>query len=304
MIIPRAIHYFLCFILFFGVLGGLVADRAALATQESSGSFLLSLNQEEPPPEEKLELVCKYPSFEGKAGDSFDFEVGLRWLGSEARTFDLAVTEVPPKWRTIIVAGYPEKLIPGIGLEPQMKYPEMITIKFAPLAGELPEPGAYVATLEASSGDMKETIELKAVVTALYRYYFITASGRPNTEVTAGKENHLSIMLGNTGTTVIDKIDLLSQKPSGWNITFNPDEVESLEPGLAQEVDVVIKPPSGTIAGDYMITMSAISKDLPKRELELRVTMLTPTIWGWVAILIVLAVIVGLGVMFRRLGRR
>jgi len=287
------------------VLGGVVGDRVVLAAQESSnGSFLLPLNQEQPPPEEKLELICKYPTFEGKSGDSFTFEVELKWLGSEARTFDLALIDVPPRWSAMIMAGYPEKKISVIGLEPEMEYPEGVKVEFAPLFGELPEPGDYTVTLELSSGDIKEAIELKAVVTTVYRFAFYTATGRLNTEVTAGEENHLSIIAANTGQAVIGKIDLLSSKPSGWTITFSPDEVESLEPGLAQEVDVIIKPPAKTITGDYMVTMQAITKDLSPREIELRVTVLTPTVWGWVAILIVLVVIAGLGVIFWRLGRR
>ena len=286
MSMPKAVHYLLCFVLLFGVLGGLVGDRVVLAA------------------EEKLELVCKYPTFEGNSGDSFDFEVDLKWLGSEARTFDLAVIDVPPKWDASIVAGAYEKEIPAIGLGPEMNYPEKITVKFAPFPGELPEPGKYVITLEASSGAIKEAIELKAIVTTLYRFYFATATERLSAEVTAGEENHLSVMVGNTGQAVIDEISFVSSKPAGWSIKFNPDEVKSLEPGLAREVDVVIKPPRKTIAGDYAITMSAISSGMPVRRIELRVTVLTPTVWGWVAILIVLAVIAGLGVMFRRLGRR
>jgi len=303
--IPRTVHYLLCFVLLFGILGSLVGDRVALAAEESSsGSFLSSLNQEQPPPEEKLELVCKYPTFEGNSGDSFTFDVNLRWLGSEARTFDLALIDVPPKWDAAIVAGAYEREIPAIGLEPEMKYPEKITVKFAPLPGELPEPGDYVITLEASSGDIKEAFELKAVVTTLYRFAFYPATERLNAEVTAGEENHLSLIVFNTGQGVIDEISFVSTKPAGWSIKFNPDEVESLQPGLAREVDVVIKPPRKTIAGDYSVIMSTISTGMSIRRIELRVTVLTPTIWGWIAILIVLAVIAGLGVMFRRLGRR
>jgi len=299
------VHYLLCFVLFFGVLGCLVGNRVVLATQESgNGSFLLSPNQEEPPPEDKLELVCKYPSFEGNSGDSFDFDVNLKWLGSEARTFDLAIIDVPPKWTASIVAGAYEREIPAIGLEPEMNYPEKITVKFAPFLGELPEPGKYTITLVASSGDIKESIELKTVVTTLYRFAFYTATERLSAEITAGEENHLSLIVFNTGQAVIDEIAFVSSKPAGWSIKFNPHEVKSLEPGLAREVDVVIKPPRKTIAGDYAVTMSTISSGMAVRRIELRLTVLTPTVWGWVAILIVLAVIAGLGVMFRRLGRR
>ena len=300
----RVIRYLLCFVLFFGAFGCLMGNQVVLATQESSGgSFLSSINQEQPPPEEKLELSCLYPVLRDISGASFEFEVALKWQGSKRRTFELGAT-APPKWTAKVIRGMEEQEAPAIELEPGLTYPDTVRVRLAPLAGELPEPGEYVVTLEASSGDIKEATELKAVVTALYRFAFYTATGLLNTEVTAGEDNHLSLLVFNSGQAVIEKIDLLSTKPQGWSITLNPDKAESLEPGLAQEVDAVIKPPRKTIAGDYMVTLTAISKDLPKREIELRVTVLTPTVWGWVAILIVLAVIAGLGVMFRRLGRR
>ncbi len=304
MSLSKAVHYLLCFVLLFGVLGGLMGDRVVLAVQESSdGSFPSSINQEQPP-EEKLELVCKYPTFEGNSGDSFDFEVNLKWLGSEAKTFDLVVLDVPPKWTAKIVAGAFPREIPAIGLEPEMSYPERVTVKFGPFPGEWPEPGEYVITLEASSGSIKETVKLTAVITTLYRFYFATATERLSAEVTAGEENHLAVIVGNTGQGVIDEITFISSKPSGWSIKFHPDRVEFLQPGLAREIDVVIKPPRKTIAGDYSVTMSALSLGTPVRNLDIRITALTPTVWGWIAILIVLAVIAGLGVMFRRLGRR
>ena len=300
----RVVRYFLCFALLFGVLVGLTGNRTALATQESSnGPFLLSLNQEEAAPQEKLDLFSKFPVLPGNSGDGFTFEVELTWHGSEFKTFDL-VTTPPSGWRAATVAGQPQKEVPAIGLQSEMTRPDRVAILFAPLFGEQPEPGDYVVTLEASSDDIKETIELTARVTDLYMFYFITDTEKLNFEVTAGKENHLSLKVGNTGTAVIDKIDLTSSKPEGWKVTFNPDRVEALEPGLAQEVNVVIKLPAKTIAGDYMLTMQTISADMASRTLDLRVTVLTPTIWGWVGISIVLAVIAGVAVIFRRLGRR
>ncbi len=303
-----ALCYLICFILLFGVLGGVAGNRAVLATQETSnGSFLSSLNADESP-EDKLELICKYPVLEGNSGDSFEFSVELRWRSSESREFDL-VAAGPPGWSTSILGGYEKKRIGGrmglVPMRPGETFPvNTVTVEFAPLEGTRPEPGEYAVTLEVSSGDIKEAITIKAVVTAIYRFTFYTADWRLNTEVTAGEDTHLTVMLQNTGTAAVKKISFTSSKPSDWNITFNPKEVDSLEPGMAQELDVVINPLRKTIAGDYQVTLRANSKDLPTEEIELRVTALTPTIWGWVAILIVLAVIAGLGVIFRRLGRR
>ena len=286
----RVVCYLLSFILLLTMLIGFTGGQAALAQAATEG---------------KLILGAPYPVQNGIAGDSFSFEVSLRWTGTDFHTFDLKASG-PPKWTISLESStYGGKQISAIGLEPNKTYPDTILVNFAPLTGELPDPGEYVVTLEASSGSIKETIELKAIVTALYRFAFYTSSGRLNTKVTAGQENRFTVEVANTGTEAIEKITLNSSKPAGWSITFSPtDTITNLEPGIAQMIDVVIKPPRETIAGDYVVTMTANSSGLANREFELRVTVLTPTVLGWVGIIIVLVVIAGLAVLFRRLGRR
>jgi len=293
----RVVHCLMCFALLFAVVAGLVGTQVTVKAQE------------EPLIEEKLEAICTYPALPGKSGDTFEFDVELRWHSTEFRQFDVNAAG-PPDWTVKILGGYENKELAGrIGLEPMAPgetYPtESLTVRFAPLEGTSPEPGDYVVTLEISSGNIRETIEFKAVVTALYRFAFYTATGLLNTEVTAGEDNHFSLIVVNTGTATLERIDLSTYtKPRDWSITFNPERVELLEPGIAREIDVVITPPSKTIAGDWAATLSAWSSDLPASRVELRITVLTPTIWGWVGILIVLAIIAGLAVMFWRLGRR
>jgi len=302
----RAIGYLLCFVLIFAVLGGLAGERAALATPEgASVSIVLPPAQEEETSyEDKLELGSRFPVQSDVAGESFEFEVFFKWYGSEVRTFELNASG-PPKWTIALTGGPSGKELQAIGLEPDARFPETIKVKLAPLAYEYPEPGEYVVTLTAVSGDIEETIELKAIVTALYRYAFYTGSGRLSTKVTAGQENRFSVMVANTGTEVIDTINLVSSKPSKWSIEFEPtDEINGLEPGMAQELYAVIKPPREAIAGDYMVTMQAKSPNLAMRKMEIRVTVLTPTVLGWIGIIIVLVVLAGLAYLFRRLGRR
>lgn len=263
--------------------------------------FLLPPSQQEPP-KEKLGLETKFPVLSGKSGEGFEFEVELKYEGSKRRRFDLSTT-VPPNWVAIVMSTYPEKKIEVIELDPIATYPEKVKVVFAPLAWKPPQPGEYVVTLKAAAGDIKAAIDLKGKVTARYEFKMETETGRLNTNVEAGKDNHFSIRLKNPGTAAIEKISLSSSKPEGWSITFKPEKVDSLEPGIDQEVDVVINPPRRTIAGDYMVTLSGESQEV-SGSLELRVTVLTPTIWGWVGILIVLVVIAGLAVLFRQLGRR
>jgi uncharacterized repeat protein (TIGR01451 family) len=129
-------------------------------------------------------------------------------------------------------------------------------------------------------------------------------NGRLSTNATAGKENHYSVSLVNTGSAAIDNVAFTSTKPDGWIVNFKPDKVESLGAGQTQQVDVVITPPEGkTIAGDYMINLTA-DNGTQSSELDVRVTADTPSIWGYVGIIIVVVVIAGLIVLFMKLGRR
>lgn len=300
---PRAVYFLLCFVLLFGVLGGLLGDRVVLAAQESSnGSFLLPPHQEESPP--TLMLSCKYPTLRGLSGSSFGFEIELKYHAEEGATFDLTATPPSPKWTTSITAGMyaAEREIGSIELGGWVT-PEKVKVNLAPLPGNMPEPGDYVVTLEASSDTTKSSIDLTAVVTAKYEFYLYTATGRLNTQVTTGEDNHLSILLVNSGSAAIEDVTFLSSKPEGWSITFTPDTIDSLGSRLTREVDVIINPPEKTIAGDYAVSLKAESEQISD-SLELRVTVLTSTIWGWVGILIAVAVIGGLAVLFRRLGRR
>ena len=69
----RVINYAVCFAFLFALLFGLAGGHIALAAQEGgSGSFSLSPNQEEPPPD-VLELKCKYPVLRGVSGHNFEF---------------------------------------------------------------------------------------------------------------------------------------------------------------------------------------------------------------------------------------
>ena len=61
--------------------------------------------------------------------------------------------------------------------------------------------------------------------------------------------------------------------------------------------------PDRTIAGDYALTVTANSADVTKSE-NFRITVSTPTIWGWIGFGIVGLVVIGLAAVFFRLGRR
>jgi uncharacterized membrane protein len=305
----RGAHYLLCLALFFGVFGGLLGDRVVLAAQEGSNTaVLLPSAQEEPPPveppNEKLEVFSSYPILQNLWGSSFKFEVTLFYEGSEPKTFDLDLV-APEGWTGVFTGGYPETEISAFTVEPE-KTGELIQLTVNPAADNPPGPGEYIFTVSAFSGDVSASVDLKAVVIPApprYLLYMSTATLQSEFSVKPDQDNHISIQLTNAQTGTVNNIIFTAEKPEGWNVTFTPNTLSSLEYGVTQEIDVVVTPPASAEAGDYPLTLKATG-DETETEREYRITVVTSTAWGAAGIGIAVAIIVGLAVWFRQAGTR
>lgn len=289
----------LCLTLCLAIFGGLTNQQTAMAQ-----------DGETPQPEEKIELGTKYPVLSGAADTTFEFEVELKYTGGDKeKVFELRV-KGPSGWATLIQqSAYETKQISSIELEP-IGYSETIVVMAMAPFWLYPEPKDYTITfeaVEAKTGNPKNSLDLTARITARYNLSAETIDGRLNLKAQAGEDGYLPIVITNTGTATLDKITFSSTKPEGWSITFKPEKIEALAPGAEQEIEVAIKPSSNTIAGDYMTTLRFNSEPAPSSQppkLDIRVTVTTPTKWGWIGAGIVVAVIAGLVVTFTRLGRR
>jgi len=307
MKILKKIGYISCLALLLAVVIGLVVQPVAAASKESSSISYLYPAAEKP--QEQIKLNCKYPVLSATAGSNYEFEVELLYTGGEMpRDFELKAT-VPDGFTYQITRTYGGGAnIAAIQLDPKKTFPETVKIIVAPYSWIALMPGEYEVKMEATSGTVTGSIDLKAVVTAVYKLTLDTSQGTLNTQVTAGKDNYFSFKVTNSGTAALDKINFSQSVrggPSGWSVTFDPKNIESLPVDSEREVQVNIKPPEKTIAGDYEITITATTEaNNASDNFDLRVTVLTPTIWGWVGIAIVVIVVIGLIAMFWRLGRR
>jgi len=272
----------------------------------SPAAAILAHEEEEAPPE-TITLTTTYGKLSGIAGSSFEFEVGLAYTGAEARVFNLTATG-PQDWTTFITPSYPkDKQILDIRLEPISPFSTSvgtkIMVNLIPPYWLLPEPGDYQITVEATSGEVTGTINLTAVVTSTYRMLLAPTEELYNTTATAGRDNYFSIEVQNNGSADINNITFSSSKPTGWTIEFSPEKIDTIPALDSQTVEVNIKPPAKTIAGDYQISLTAKGKQISD-DMDIRVSVETPTIWGWVGVAIIVLVIAGLVYIFMRFSRR
>ena len=260
-------------------------------------------------PAEKLELTCQYPALSSYAGLNYSYSISVTYSGGkESKIFNLKAV-VPEGFVSAIAPGYGEgQEIAAIRLDANKGYPETVKLTVRPYTWRVPLPGEYPVTFEVSSGDLKSSIVLKAIVTASYDMKMTTPDGRLNTEATAGQDNTFTVVVGNSGSADLDKVEVTCKaqdRPNGWTVTCKPDKIDSLKAGDTKEVLVTVRPSEKTIAGDYMLTVQAEPESKNAfTNLQIRTTVLTPTIWGWVGVGIVILVVLALAVIFVRFGRR
>ena len=252
---------------------------------------------------EELIFDVIYPKLSAKAGENFEFTMDLTFEGDEEATFDL-LAEGPEDWYLAITPSYQESEITAVKLTPGKK--ESLKLKaFPPLRADLQQPGEYIITVTASNEDLNlsSSTELSATITAVYELGLSPKFGVFNTKATAGKNNPFTVVLANTGSAPIEDITFKDDAPAKWIIEFEPEKIENLDADESRDIEITITPPDETIAGDYILNISAES-DEDSKDIDIRVTVETPSIWGWVGIGVIVLVVIGVGIIFARLGRR
>jgi Predicted membrane protein len=252
----------------------------------------------------KLDINVVYPKLSAKAGTNFEFKFDLVYQGTEDTTFDI-VTEAPSKdWYVVVSPTYDATQISAVKLTPG-KTESLKLVVTPPVNKDLQKAGDFKVKVKVSNAELKlnSEFEFLATVTATYSMDFTAKYGVLNTKATSGKNNPFTFVLTNSGSGDISNITLKSDAPQKWIVKFDPEKIDTLKGAETKDINVTITPPDKTIAGDYMLNFSVNSTDASGNA-DLRVTVETPSIWGWVGIGIIVIVVLGVAIIFARLGRR
>jgi uncharacterized membrane protein len=271
-------------------------DAAGTTTQKNKVIFRISSEKVETG---GLKMESQYPVLSGATNQSFKFSIELENETDEPRTTALSA-QAPPGWRVAIKPQFEETQISSIALKKEST--ETLSVEINPPLTATA--GDYPITIKARSGSFQAERKLKITLTGTFDLKVGTPPpGNLNTFITAGEKTEVVFLIGNAGTAALHNLSFLSTKPEKWNVKFEPEKIDSLEVGEVREIKTEILAPKRTIAGDYLLSVTSNSPDVNK-SIEYRVTVSTPTVWGWIGFVIVILVVLGLGAVFVRLGRR
>lgn len=102
---------------------------------------------------------------------------------------------------------------------------------------------------------------------------------------------------------MITNIRLSSIQPERWTTDFKPNTIDSLSPGNFQTLELNIKPDDKAAEGSYTVTLIADASET-RRVLDIWLTVeATKGYWLWIGGIILLLVVAGFIIVYRRFGR-
>lgn len=244
----------------------------------------------------RTELASDQPNMQGHADSTFTFSATLRNRTAEKQTYALSA-RVEAGWDVTFTDGGTS--VTSVEVEPNAE--KSISISAKP--PETAAAGSYKIPISASNNSTSAETTVEAVITGTYGLTLSTPNELLSTDVTAGHERKVDLVLTNTGSADLNDINLSASSPSGWEVTFEPSTVDNIKPGATANVQATIKADKQALAGDYVVSMTASAPD-KSADADFRVAVKSSVLWGWVGILIILVVLGGIYYLFRRYGRR
>ena len=244
------------------------------------------------------DFSCEYPEQEGAADASFSFSATLVNNSPETQTYSLSA-QAPEGWQVAFEPSGESTQVASIELESAASQGLDITVT----PPNNVEAGQYTIPCSAVSAGETLDMELSVTVTEKYSLDLSTPDGLLSFDTHANEETPVTLSITNNSNVPVQNVNLTSSAPSEWNVSFDTPTIDVIEAGATVEVTARVTPSDQALTGDYVVTMTANASQVSDTA-EFRVAVETSMVWGFVAVVVIVALLAGIGYVFRKYGRR
>jgi uncharacterized membrane protein len=132
-----------------------------------------------------------------------------------------------------------------------------------------------------------------------------TPDDRLSASGSAGAATAVAFDVTNTGTAPLTLVTVAATPPTGWEVTFDPENVPTIAPNETATVTATITPSGEAVAGDYVVSFTAsANEEAASASAAVRFTVETSPLWAFVGLALIALIIGGLLYVFRTYGRR
>ena len=244
----------------------------------------------------KTEFTTDQSNMEGQASATFNYNANLRNRTAEEQTY--ALTHNAPRGWTVSFRANGRQ-VASVDVAPNATTSVSIEVKPPASIGT----GTFKIPVRAFTASTSGELDFEAVITGSYSMDFSTPTGLLSSSITAGDVKKIELEVRNTGSSEMRGIEFSASKPADWEVVYDPDKIESLIAGSSTTVTAIVKASRKAIPGDYVVKMTARTPEVSSTA-DFRMAVKTSMLWGWVGIMIIVAVLGGVYYLFRKYGRR
>ncbi len=246
----------------------------------------------------KLSIQSDLPQLTGSTKTSFDFQLKIKNDSGEDVLASLEA-QAPQYYDTSFTEGYGSQQVSAVPI----KAGESKDVKLHVRPPAMAASGEHPIKVTVSAAGVSASTDLKLDITGQPQLDLSGRDGLMSASAQIRETSTVPLEIRNSGTAAAQDIALDGTAPSGWKLSFEPARIERIDPGKTAEVQAHITPSSQSLAGDYMVKLSARSQGQSAQG-DLRVSVTTSSLWGVSgAILIAIALLVLIGAV-ARYGRR
>lgn len=245
----------------------------------------------------EIEIISSYTDITVQAGESITFPIAV-WNKGEADALTLfTIPVLPENWDTSFTSDDLE--ISSI----RIPAGESESIKLVVKPPNSVQSGTYQMTVLVESDDGSQN-QLDFTIEVAGSYELGLDLSTLYTSGKIGSSVSYTGRVTNEGQTAITTLYMEADVPSDWEAIITPTQVDTLNPRSSTTFTVTINIPSDAEAGDYLVTMQALSDQLDSNLSDVRITAQASNTWGYIGIGVALVAIAGAALLFTKFKRR
>lgn len=245
-----------------------------------------------------IRIISTFTDVTIKAGKNIDFPIAIWNKGETDALFLLTVLTYPENWETVFTSEDIEISSMLVTASESLTLQLEVTPPSAVQTGEYP----IIVYIESDDGLVKKQIDLTVSVVGSHEMELELSTLYKT--LTIGDSVEFTAQVRNTGNSPVTTIYLDTVVPEDWETTTMPAQVTTLAPREYVTFTITADTPADTVAGDYLLTVQAISDQVESEEVDLRVTAKASTSWGFVGLGVAGVAVIGLIIAFTRFKRR
>jgi uncharacterized membrane protein len=244
----------------------------------------------------KLTVKAQLPSLRGSPKSNFEYTLNIKNDSGRNLVVSFAA-QAPENFETSFTEAYGTQELSSIPIDAGQS--KDIKLKVRPPSTV--DAGHFPVKAIVKAEDASASVDLALDVAGQPRLQVAGRDGLLSAHAVAAQQTSIPIVVTNSGSAPAENVKLSASSPSGWKVTFDPASIDRVVPGKEAEVQAQITPSDKSLAGDYMVSVSANSRG-ESASSQFRVTVNTSTVWGMVgagvigvALLLMLTAVVRFG---------